>query len=430
MPFSEDVGLTKNMTQVNSVKLRFDELSIEPKVLAVLKKNNFIAPTPIQARCIPKALEGKDVVGIAQTGTGKTLAFVIPILQNIKKGEQALVLAPTRELAIQANEMLQKIGGPLGFRSTTVIGGTPIYAQTKSLRKKPDVIIATPGRLIDHLNRKNIDLNAIKIVVLDEADHMFDIGFFPDIKKILELTPKTRQTLLFSATMPSTIIEIISRFMRAPVHIQTAPSGTPASGINEELFVLNKGSKTQLLQKILDENNGKILIFLRTKSSVRDITKSILKMNHSAAEIHSDRSLSQRRMALDGFKRGKYRILVATDIAARGIDVSNISIVINYDLPQSSEDYVHRIGRTGRSNCKGKAISFATPDQKKEVNQIERLTKKSILIKNSSAEFSNSSISFQSFREEKYSAKYGKSFRRAPARNSQNRRYNNSYKRK
>ncbi len=418
------------MTQVNSVKLRFDELRIEPKILTVLKKNNFITPTPIQARCIPKALDKKDVVGIAQTGTGKTLAFVLPILQNIRRGEQALVLAPTRELALQANEMLQKIGGPLGFRSTTVIGGTPIYAQTKSLRKKPDVIVATPGRLIDHLNRKNIDLDAVKIVVLDEADHMFDIGFLPDIKKILALTHQTRQTLLFSATMPSAIIEIISRFMRAPVHIQTAPSGTPASGINEELFVINKNSKTPLLQKILDENKGKILIFLRTKSSVKEITKSILKMNHSVAEIHSDRSLPQRRMALDGFKKGKYRVLVATDIAARGIDVSNISIVINYDLPQSSEDYVHRIGRTGRSNAKGKAISFATPDQKKEINQIERLTKKSILIKNSSAEFSNSSISFQSFKEEKYSPKYGRSFRKAPARNSYKRRYNNSYRRK
>lgn len=418
------------MTQLNSVKLTFDKLGVESRILAVLRRNNFITPTPIQARCIPKALEGKDVVGIAQTGTGKTLAFTLPIIQGIRKGEQALILAPTRELAIQANEMMQKIGGPLGIRSTTVIGGTPIYAQTKSLRKKPDVIIATPGRLIDHLNRKNINLRSIKIVVLDEADHMFDIGFFPDIKKILMLTPKERQTLLFSATMPSTIIEIISRFMRSPVHIQTAPSGTPAAGINEELFVLNKKSKTELLKEILDINKGKILIFLRTKSSVKEITQSIREMNHSAAEIHSDRSLPQRRAALDGFKKGKYRILVATDIAARGIDVSNISIVINYDLPQSSEDYVHRIGRTGRSSAKGKAISFATPDQKKEVNQIERLTKKNISIKNSSSEFSNSTILFETFREERQTQKYRRKFKKIPNGRFQRNKNNNSYKRR
>ncbi len=418
------------MTQLNSVKLRFDNLGVEKKILSALKNSNFTTPTPIQAQCIPTALEGKDVVGIAQTGTGKTLAFVLPLLQKIKKGEQALILAPTRELAIQANEMLQKVGGSLGFRSTIVIGGTPIYAQTKSLRKKPDVIIATPGRLIDHLNRKNINLNSIKIVVLDEADHMFDIGFFPDIKKILAMTPKTRQTLLFSATMPSTIMEIISKFMRAPVHIQTAPSGTPASGINEELFVLNRQSKTPLLKQLLDENKGKILIFLRTKSSVRDITRSINQMNHSAVEIHSDRSLPQRRKAMDGFKKGKYRILVATDIAARGIDVSNISIVINYDLPQNSEDYVHRIGRTGRSESTGKAISFATPDQRREIKQIERLTKKNILLKNPSPKFSDKSISFQSFKEEKYSQNHRKSFKRGFRKNFQRKRHNSSYRRK
>jgi ATP-dependent RNA helicase RhlE len=396
------------MTQLNSVKLRFDDIGVEARILAALKKNNFNSPTPIQARCIPKALEGKDVVGIAQTGTGKTLAFILPLIQKIKKGEQALILAPTRELAIQASEMLQKIGGGLGFNSTTVIGGTPIYAQTKSLKKKPDVIIATPGRLIDHLNRKNINLNLIKIVVLDEADHMFDIGFLPDIKKILAMTPRARQTLLFSATMPRAIMEIISSFMRAPVYIQTAPSGTPASGINEELFILNKQSKTLLLKKILDENNGKILIFLRTKVSVREITRSINQMNHSAIEIHSDRSLPQRKRAMDGFKKGKYRILVATDIAARGIDVSNISIVINYDLPQNSEDYVHRIGRTGRSESTGKAISFATPDQKREIKQIERLTKKIISLKNPSSKFSDNKISFQNFKEEKYPSNYRK----------------------
>jgi ATP-dependent RNA helicase RhlE len=369
------------MTNLNSVELRFEDLGVDKKIFSILKNNNFIKPTPIQAQCIPEALEGKDIVGIAQTGTGKTLAFVLPIIQRLQKGkEQAIILAPTRELAIQADEMFGKIGKPLGLRTVVIIGGTPIYHQIKDLRKNPDVIIATPGRLLDHLERKTTNLDKIKMVVLDEADHMLDIGFLPDIEKILSLTPKKHQTLLFSATMPNAIVQIITRFMKMPVRIEVAPSGTVASGVNQELFIVNRHSKTKLLEKILNENKGKILIFLRTKSSVRKITERINFMNHSAVEIHSDRSLPQRRRALDSFKKGKNRILVATDIAARGIDVSDISIVINYDLPQNSEDYVHRIGRTARAGLTGRAISFATPDEKGNIRQIERLIKKTISI--------------------------------------------------
>ncbi len=369
------------MTNLNSVELRFESLGVDKKIFSILKNNNFIKPTPIQSQCIPEALQGKDIVGIAQTGTGKTLAFVLPIIQRLQKGkEQAIILAPTRELAIQADEMFGKIGRPLGLRTVVIIGGTPIYHQIKDLRKNPDVIIATPGRLLDHLERKTTNLDKIKMVVLDEADHMLDIGFLPDIEKILSLTPKKHQTLLFSATMPNAIVQIITRFMKMPVRIEVAPSGTIASGVNQELFIVNRHSKTKLLEKILNENKGKILIFLRTKSSVRKITERINFMNHSAVEIHSDRSLPQRRRALDSFKKGKNRILVATDIAARGIDVSDISIVINYDLPQNSEDYVHRIGRTARAGLTGRAISFATPDEKGNIRQIERLIKKTISI--------------------------------------------------
>jgi ATP-dependent RNA helicase RhlE len=369
------------MTNSNSVELRFESLGVDKKIFSILKNNNFIKPTPIQNQCIPEALQGKDIVGIAQTGTGKTLAFVLPIIQRLQKGkEQAIILAPTRELALQADEMFSKIGRPLGLRTVVIIGGTPIYHQIKDLRKNPDVIIATPGRLLDHLERKTTNLNKIKIVVLDEADHMLDIGFLPDIKKILSLTPKEHQTMLFSATMPSAIVQIITNFMKMPVRIEVAPSGTVATGVKQELFIVDKHSKTTLLEKILNENTGKILIFLRTKSSVRKITERINLMNHSAVEIHSDRSLPQRRRALDNFKKGKNRILVATDIAARGIDVSDISIVINYDLPQNSEDYVHRIGRTGRAGLTGRAISFATPDEKGNIRQIERLIKKTISI--------------------------------------------------
>ncbi len=369
------------MTQSNT-ELSFGKIGVEKRLLTILKSNDFQTPTPIQVQCVPEALKGKDIVGIAQTGTGKTLAFALPIAQNIVKGRDiALIVVPTRELAIQVNEMLEKINRPLGLKSVVLIGGDPIYHQIKDLRRNPDIIVATPGRLIDHLEKKIFDLKKVKIVVLDEADHMFDIGFLPDIEKILSLTPKKRQTLLFSATMPDAIVRIISKHMNLPVRIEIAPSGTVASGITQELFMISRNAKIDLLEKVLNENSGKVLIFLRTKTSVKKITGLINSMNHTAVEIHSDRSLYQRRKAIDGFKSGRYRILVATDIAARGINVSNISTVINYDLPESSENYVHRIGRTARAGSKGKAISFVTPDQRKNVKQIERLMKKTITIK-------------------------------------------------
>jgi len=401
------------MTQLNT-EHQFGKLGVEKRVLAVLKSNHFNTPTSIQNQCVPEALKGRDVVGIAQTGTGKTLAFILPIVQNIVKGkDQVLVVAPTRELAIQVNEMFEKIGRPLGLKGVVLIGGDPIYHQIKDLRRNPDVVIATPGRLIDHLEKKTLNFNKIKIVVLDEADHMFDIGFLPDIKKILSLTPVKRQTLLFSATMPATIVQVISKYMRLPVRIEVAPSGTAATGITQELFMINRHSKTLLLEKILNENSGKILIFLRTKNSVRKITKAINLMNHSAIEIHSDRSLQQRRKAMSGFKDGKYRVLVATDIAARGINVSDISIVVNYDLPENSEDYVHRIGRTARAGATGKAISFVTPDQKRSIRQIERLMKKTITVKETPVLAGNKVESTNSFQKnDKRQKNYYKNFRK------------------
>ncbi len=401
------------MTQLNT-EHQFGKLGVDKRVLAVLKSNRFNTPTSIQNQCVPESLKGRDVVGIAQTGTGKTLAFILPIVQNIVKGkDQALVIAPTRELAIQANEMFEKIGRPLGLKGVVLIGGDPIYHQIKNIRRNPDVIIATPGRLIDHLEKKTLNFNKIKIVVLDEADHMFDIGFLPDIKKILSLTPEKRQTLLFSATMPTSIVQVISKYMRLPVRIEVAPSGTAATGITQELFMINRHSKTLLLEKILNENSGKILVFLRTKNSVKKITKTINLMNHSAIEIHSDRSLQQRRKAMTGFKSGNYRVLVATDIAARGINVSDISIVVNYDLPENSEDYVHRIGRTARAGATGKAISFVTPDQKKSIKQIERLMKKTITVKETPALAGNKVESPNNFQKnDKKKKNYYKNFRK------------------
>lgn len=361
--------------------LTFSGLGIAEKLLGVLKNSNYTQPTPIQHQVIPVALEGKDVVGIAQTGTGKTLAFGIPLIQRLAhhKG-QGLVLIPTRELALQVDETLQRIGRPLGLKTVVLIGGASMYHQVQGLRQRPHVIIATPGRLMDHLEQKTVVLNRVCAVVLDEADRMFDIGFAPQIKKILALVPHERQTMLFSATMPSDIATMAAQYMKLPVRIEVAPAGTSAAKVEQEVFMVSKENKMQLLEKLLADNPSSVLVFSRTKHGAKKIAAAVRHMGHSAAEIHSNRSLAQRKMALSGFKNGMFRVLVATDIAARGIDVKDISLVINYDLPDNSEDYVHRIGRTGRAGSFGKAISFASPDQRQDIKSIERLIRKTLPI--------------------------------------------------
>lgn len=357
----------------------FKELGIAPRLLAVLDELHYTIPTPIQHQGIPAAIEGKDLVGIAQTGTGKTLAFGLPLIQRLAQNKgQALILIPTRELAIQVDEVLQKIGRTFGLKTAVVIGGAPMDRQIRALRNVPHVIIATPGRLMDLLEQRVCSLQNIKIVVLDEADRMLDIGFMPQIKKILEMVTNDRQTMLFSATMPQAIAQIAARYMKMPLRIEVAPSGTAAENVEQEMFIVNRMEKAQLLDKLLEENKGSVLVFSRTKHGAKKIAAALCSMGHTAVEMHSNRSLAQRRMALDGFKSGRYRILVATDIAARGIDVDNISLVINYDLPECSEDYVHRIGRTGRAGKTGKAISFANPDQHGNIRQIEKLIRKTL----------------------------------------------------
>ena len=284
-----------------------------------------------------------------------------------------LVLLPTRELAIQVEETIHKIGSVYGMRTAVLIGGAPMFPQLKSLRSKPNIIVATPGRLIDHLEQRNLSLANVKVLVLDEADRMLDMGFEQQIKIILDKVPKERQTMLFCATMPSKISQIAEKYMKKPLHIEVAPAGTANESVEQEIFIIHKEDKLRLLAKLLDEYKGMILIFTRTKRGAKKISDAINKMDHSASDIHSDKSLGQRRAALGGFKSGKIRILVATDIASRGIDVSNIELVINYDLPEQTEDYVHRIGRTGRAGKTGKAISFATPEQKHDIRIIEKL---------------------------------------------------------
>ncbi len=359
--------------------LTFFGLGIAPKVLEVLNKMKFTTPTPIQHKAIPIASEGKDVMGVAQTGTGKTLAFAIPMVQRLAQGTTlGLVLVPTRELAAQVQETIVKVAQPFGLHTVLLIGGASMDEQMRGLRRGPRIIIATPGRLIDHLERRTVDLSRVSVLVLDEADRMLDMGFAPQIEQVLRRVPKERQTMLFSATMPREIMTMASRHMKLPVHIEVAPSGTAAERVTQELFIIRQDAKVSLLRKVLEQYRGSVLLFCRTKHGARKLTRDIKIMGHNAAEIHSDKTLAQRRAALEGFKVGRYRVLVATDIASRGIDVKGIEVVLNYDLPDDAENYVHRIGRTGRAGMEGRAISFATPDQFLEIQAIQKLLRTDI----------------------------------------------------
>lgn len=359
--------------------LAFNGLGISPGLMAVLRKRNFTTPTPIQLQAIPPALEGKDVIGVAQTGTGKTLAFGIPLIQKLSQGNaQGLVLVPTRELALQADEELRKIGSDARIRTAILIGGSSMGQQIRALRNSPHIIIATPGRLNDHIEHKTVRLNLIEILVIDEADRMLDMGFWPQVKRIISAIPPERQTLLFSATLSNEIMDLASKHMRLPTSIEVTPPGTTVDKVSQELFMVRKEDKMRLLEKVLRERKGSVIVFIRTKYAAAKTARAVRNMGHTAVEIHSNRSLGQRKDALEGFKSGRYRVLVATDIAARGIDIKGIELVVNFDLPSKSEDYVHRIGRTARAGAAGHAISFATPDQRRDIRDIENLIRKSI----------------------------------------------------
>lgn len=367
------------MPEITQKPSDFYGLGIAPRILEILEQLKFSIPTPIQLKSIPVTIEGKDIVGIAQTGTGKTLAFGIPLLQRLAQNKgRGLILLPTRELAIQVDEHLRMIGKKLNLRTAVLIGGEPINKQLSVLRQHPQVIIATPGRMIDLLKRNAFNLREVKILILDEADLMFDMGFAPQIQEILKLVPKERQTMLFSATMDPRVMQIAAKYMALPIRIEVAPAGTAAENVEHEMIILKREDKRTQLKKILNDYPGSILIFARTKYGVKDLCREIRLNNHRVAEIHSNRSLAQRREALGGFKKGFFRILVATDIAARGIDVSGIELVLNYDLPDNLEDYIHRIGRTGRAGQAGKAVSFALPNQMNDVKRIGQMIKKNI----------------------------------------------------
>ncbi|MBU0727703.1 DEAD/DEAH box helicase [Patescibacteria group bacterium] len=366
----------KQSNNENLSELSFHNLGLDAPILKVLDKLKFVTPTPIQAKAIPDGLKGEDIIGVAQTGTGKTLAFSLPIIQRlIKHRGKGLILLPTRELAIQVDETLKQVAKSFGIRTAMIIGGAPMRRQVQDLRNNPHVIIGTPGRIINHIEDKTIKLHGVSVLVLDEADRMLDMGFAPQIKKILHVVPKDRQTMLFSATMPSDIVKIAAQHMKTPIHVEVARQGSTAEGVEQEIYIVTRNQKKSLMEVLLRQYKGTVLVFSRTKYGAKKICRDLKRAGFTVAEIHSNRSLAQRKGALDGFKNGKYRVLVATDIAARGIDVSDIELVLNYDVPEFAEDYVHRIGRTARAGKKGRAITFVMPSQNDKLNKIERLIK-------------------------------------------------------
>ena len=360
-----------------SVQLNFHALGVSEALVQDLAKAGLSFPTPIQAQAIPPALAGRDVIGCAQTGTGKTAAFVIPIMERLgrlPKGEpQALILAPTRELAQQIVATIDTLGRRLGMSATLIVGGADMQAQVRGLRQRPDILVATPGRLLDHMWNGTVNMLLMKILVLDEADRMLDMGFAPQISQILNALPEERQTLLFSATLPSDLTQLAQASVNDPVRVMVTPSATTADGVTQALHYTTHTGKPDLLLSLLQQEPETVLVFTRTKHRADQVGRVLSRAGHRVAVLHGDRSLSQRRSALDGFKRGAFRVLVATDIAARGIDVANIGHVINFDLPYTPADYVHRIGRTARMKATGRATSFVTAEDPQQLRAIERL---------------------------------------------------------
>jgi ATP-dependent RNA helicase RhlE len=358
----------------------FASLGLSEEMTAALADAGYEAPRPIQASAIPPALAGKDVIGCAATGTGKTAAFVLPMVERLagKKGTRGLVLAPTRELAEQTMTYLERFGGPRKVNAALVIGGMGMGRQVDALQRKPSVIIATPGRLVDHLQEGTANLTGIELLVLDEADRMLDMGFRPQLDQILKRLPKPRQSLLFSATMASEVKTFAAAHLVAPVKVEVNVSGTTAARATQAVYLVPQEDKVPLLMALLAEGEESTLVFTRTKRRADRVAKAVQRAGHTTDRIHADRSQGQRRAALDGFKQGKFRVLVATDIAARGIDVEDIGHVVNFDLPHVPADYVHRIGRTARNLASGHASSFAAPDEVKLLKDIEKFTQKPV----------------------------------------------------
>jgi len=363
--------------------MTFDSLGLKPQILSALKEQGYTQPTPIQAQSIPVLLEGYDLLGTAQTGTGKTAAFTIPIIQNIldapserRRSIKALVVTPTRELALQVAENAKRYSSGTSLRTAVIFGGVGANPQIDQLKRGVDILVATPGRLLDLQSQGFIDLRSLTHFVLDEADQMLDMGFIHDIKKLLRLLPSKRQSLFFSATMPKTIMELSGQILKPNYkQVRIAVEKPTAERVSQCVYYVSKGEKPSLLIHLLEELEGSVLVFGRTKHGCDKVVRILEKKGVSAAAIHGNKSQNARQKALKGFKEGNVRVLVATDIAARGIDISGLEHVVNYELPNISETYVHRIGRTGRAEASGSSISFCAADERGYLKDIEKLIK-------------------------------------------------------
>jgi len=357
--------------------VNFKQFNIDTRLQAGIKRAGFITPTPIQAKAIPVALAGKDIIGTAQTGTGKTAAFVLPILNKLISGPRsqtrALIVAPTRELAEQINHSIKVLSQGTNLRSATIYGGVGDNSQIKALRSGVEIIVACPGRFLSLIYQEKIKLNKVEILVIDEADQMFDMGFLPDIYRIIKLTPRERQTMLFSATFPKEVEKLVKDELKDPIRIAIGVS-CPAKTVSQELYPVSQQKKRELLLELLkDFGNDSVLIFTRTKHRASRLQRQLMNDGYRVTSLHGDRSQGQRDQAIMGFKRGKYKVMVATDIASRGLDIERVSHVINFDMPNTTDAYIHRIGRTGRAKRTGDAYTLVTPEDESMIRSLEKI---------------------------------------------------------
>jgi ATP-dependent RNA helicase RhlE len=352
----------------------FDELGLAPELRLAVAELGWTHPTPIQAAIVPVALTGRDVVGLAETGSGKTAAFALPMVQRLEAGRgiTGLILSPTREITLQTKAFLDYFGATRRLRAVTLIGGLNIRHQMDELKKKPDIVVATPGRLLDHLERRTVRLDKVGELVLDEADHMLDLGFLPQIHHVLEKLPKVRHTMMFSATMPTDVARLAQRFLTDPERVDITPPGRAASGITHRLYLVDVDNKRPAIHSLLNHELGPTLVFVRRRSDAEWLYRILLREGHPVERIHADLSQKERLDSLGGFREGRHRILVATDVAARGIDIPAIRHVVNYDIPETVEDYIHRGGRTARGDLTGLVSTIATWMDKEMIREIER----------------------------------------------------------
>jgi len=365
----------------------FASLNLAPEILRAIEEQGYTKPTPIQAQAIPLVLEGRDLMAGAQTGTGKTAAFTLPLLQKLlplastsaspaRHPVRALILTPTRELAIQVEESVKTYGKHVPLRSLVVFGGMDMKTQTQALMRGVEILVATPGRLLDHVEQRTVQLNQVQMLILDEADRMLDMGFLPDLKRILALLPKQRQNLMFSATFSNDIKKLSDDFLTNPILVEVARSNAAAENVEQKIYRVAQADKHALLAEILRRESVQALVFTKTKLTTGRLARMLQRDGIAADAIHGDKSQQERLQALEDFKQGKITTLVATDVAARGLDIDQLPLVINYEIPHAPEDYVHRIGRTGRAGASGVAISLVAPEEEKYLKEIEKLIKR------------------------------------------------------